>query len=149
VFSSTLKVRRESIIAFVSSSSTTSLVKLYLTMSTNLVRMFSGRKKESSVWRYFSYDDASDRSRPTCQVKTKDDKECGVKLAGKNPTNLKVCPLFCPAQLKFNISELSILRKKLMQYVFPFFNFMHCFCVFNVYLIMVYYNQDFFKCRPI
>jgi hypothetical protein len=75
--------------------------------------MFSGRKKESSVWRYFSYDDASDRS--SCQVKMKDDKECGVKLAGKNPTNLKVCPLFCPAELKCNISELSILRKKLMQ----------------------------------
>jgi len=48
----------------------------------NLVRMFSGRKKDSSVWRYFSYDDESDRS--TCQVKTiKDDKECGVELAGK------------------------------------------------------------------
>jgi hypothetical protein len=47
-------------------------------MSSNLVRMFSGRKKESSVWRYFSYDDASDRS--SCQVKTKDDKEMNKYL---------------------------------------------------------------------
>jgi hypothetical protein len=74
--------------------------------------MFSGHKNDSSVWRYFSYDDRS-----TCQVKTKDDKECGVKLAGKNPTNLKVfhfapCSALLSQKLKRSISELSILRKK-------------------------------------
>lgn len=50
--------------------------------------MFAGRKKESEVWKWFQHDNVSDRS--TCLAKTADGKSCELKLAGKNPTNLKV-----------------------------------------------------------
>ena len=50
--------------------------------------MFAGRKKECSVWMWFNYDDVQAKS--ICQAMIKDGKECGKKLAGKNPTNLKV-----------------------------------------------------------
>ena len=40
----------------------------------------SRRKRESTVWQWFTYDDVSARS--ICSALTKDGKPCGVKLAG-------------------------------------------------------------------
>lgn len=52
------------------------------------MRINSGRKKESSVWRYFTYDDVTDKSK--CKVESvKSGKQCTVQLSGKNATNLK------------------------------------------------------------
>lgn len=53
--------------------------------------MFSGRKKESAVWKWFEYNEGTDKS--ACLVQT-DGKGCDVKLAGKNSTNLKVTSHF-------------------------------------------------------
>jgi hypothetical protein len=52
--------------------------------------MFAGRKKECEVWRWFEY--KADLDKSVCLVIVNDEKEerCGFKLAGKNPTNLKV-----------------------------------------------------------
>jgi hypothetical protein len=35
-----------------------------------------------------------------------------------------------------------------MQHVFPFFNFMHFFCVLNVYLIIIYYEDTSMNLYP-
>jgi hypothetical protein len=37
--------------------------------------MFSGRKKDSSVWQWFRYDECDDKS--VCLATTKDGKDCG------------------------------------------------------------------------
>lgn len=58
----------------------------------SLSRMFAGRKKECTVWQWFTYDDIQAKS--TCLALTTDGKDCGRKLAGKNPTNLKVGNIF-------------------------------------------------------
>jgi BED zinc finger len=42
----------------------------------------SGRKQESSVWKYFEYDTSTDKS--TCTVA-----ECHAVLKGKNATNMR------------------------------------------------------------
>jgi hypothetical protein len=60
----------------------------------NLIRMFSGRKKDATVWQWFAYDEVSAKS--TCSAVTKDGNSCRVKLAGKNPTNMKVNLIKCP-----------------------------------------------------
>jgi hypothetical protein len=44
------------------------------------------------VWQWFTYDDIQAKS--TCLALTTDGKDCGRKLAGKNPTNLKVGNIF-------------------------------------------------------
>ena len=49
--------------------------------------MFAGRKKESDVWKYFEYKADIDKS--VCLVSINNN-VCPLKLAGKNPTNLKV-----------------------------------------------------------
>jgi hypothetical protein len=56
----------------------------------NMSRVFSGRKKECDVWRWFEY--KADLDKSVCLAIVNDEKEqrCGIKLAGKNPTNLKV-----------------------------------------------------------
>ena len=51
------------------------------------IRINSGRKKESCVWRYFDYCDVKDKSR--CKVMDENGKQCTVELSGKNATNLK------------------------------------------------------------
>lgn len=54
--------------------------------------MFAGRKKESSVWKWFEYKADVDKS--VCLAKgPKNDDTCGFKLSGKNSTNLKVSTL--------------------------------------------------------
>lgn len=42
----------------------------------------SGRKQQSAVWKYFSYEPSTGKSR--CNIE-----DCGVLLIGKNATNLK------------------------------------------------------------
>ena len=54
----------------------------------SLIRMLSGRKKECTVWQWFRYDDV--QCKIICLALTKEGSECGLKLAGKNTTNLKV-----------------------------------------------------------
>jgi hypothetical protein len=52
------------------------------------MRINSGRKKESNVLRYYTYNDVTDRS--SCKVvNVKSGKQCTVQLSGKNATNLK------------------------------------------------------------
>jgi hypothetical protein len=48
--------------------------------------MFSGRKKDMTVWQWFAYDGASVKS--TCSAVTKDGKSYGVKLAGENRSDM-------------------------------------------------------------
>jgi hypothetical protein len=43
--------------------------------------MFSGKKKDVTVWQWFAYDEASAKS--TCSAVTKKGMSRGVKLAGK------------------------------------------------------------------
>ena len=50
----------------------------------------SGRKFESCIWKYFTYDAATDKSK--CILKSQcgdNDRACGQVLVGKNATNLK------------------------------------------------------------
>jgi hypothetical protein len=54
----------------------------------NFIHMFSGRKRDSEVWKYFDYIADINKSRCTI-VNEKTKKPCGTSLAGKNPTNLK------------------------------------------------------------
>jgi hypothetical protein len=54
---------------------------------TNLVQLLSGRKRESGIWDYFTYNKDTDKSE--CKVIAKSDKVCGKLVAGKNATNLK------------------------------------------------------------
>jgi hypothetical protein len=55
---------------------------------TTLVQLLSGRKKESSVWDYFTFDDTANKSR--CTVPTGNGEECGFLMAGKRTSNLKL-----------------------------------------------------------
>lgn len=57
-------------------------------MSTTLVQLLSGRKKESSVWDYFSYDSTANKSR--CTVPNDIGEPCGFLMAGKKTSNLKL-----------------------------------------------------------
>ena len=52
------------------------------------VKIFSGRKRESSVWKYFEYDEKIGKSRcNVVDIKTR--LVCQAELVDKNPTNLK------------------------------------------------------------
>jgi len=55
--------------------------------SSKFVKIFSGQKKESEVWKQFNYDQQTRKSMSNAL----DDKgqRCGMLFAGKNPTNLK------------------------------------------------------------
>jgi len=54
----------------------------------SFAKIFSGRKRESLVWKYFEY--LADSNKSKCLVANKKtQKQCGNLLAGKNPTNLK------------------------------------------------------------
>jgi len=54
----------------------------------NFVKMFSSRKCESLVWKYFEY--LADSNKTKCLVVIeKTQKQCGNLTAGMNPTNLK------------------------------------------------------------
>jgi len=54
----------------------------------NSVKMFSGRKRESPVWKYFEY--LADLNKTKfLVVNEKTQKQCGNVTAGKNPTNLQ------------------------------------------------------------
>nr|XP_047132568.1 uncharacterized protein LOC124811260 [Hydra vulgaris] len=54
----------------------------------SLSKLFAGRKRNSSVWKWFKYDASSDKS--VCLVLLDGKKVCNTKLCGKNPTNLKL-----------------------------------------------------------
>uniref|UniRef100_A0A1X7VI67 BED-type domain-containing protein n=1 Tax=Amphimedon queenslandica TaxID=400682 RepID=A0A1X7VI67_AMPQE len=45
-----------------------------------------GRPKRSSVWNHFTYDQKSNES--VCTIRN-EERECGARVKGKNPTNLK------------------------------------------------------------
>jgi hypothetical protein len=57
----------------------------------NFIKMFSGRKRESEVWKYFNYKAGVDKS--VCQVVIEGDETtkvtCRKEVVGKNTTNLK------------------------------------------------------------
>jgi hypothetical protein len=56
----------------------------------NFIKMFSGRKRDSDVWKYFEYKADVDKS--ACQVVQGDEirkVKCRKEVAGKNTTNLK------------------------------------------------------------
>jgi hypothetical protein len=48
-------------------------------------KITSGRKKDSSVWQYFTYDAVPNKSK--CLVES-DGTKCNRRIAGKNSTNL-------------------------------------------------------------
>ena len=50
------------------------------------------KKRVQCMAQWFTYDDIQAKS--TCLALTTDGKDCGRKLAGKNPTNLKVGNIF-------------------------------------------------------
>jgi len=52
----------------------------------SLCKLLAGRKRDSFVWDYFTYDEASGKS--TCRVSVGDDKTCGTLFTGKNTSNL-------------------------------------------------------------
>ena len=52
------------------------------------IKLFSGRKRESTTWKYFEFHD--DTNKTVCKVVSeKDNNVCGFPLSGKNTTNLK------------------------------------------------------------
>jgi len=52
----------------------------------SLSKLFSGRKRDSVWWEFFSYDDSCDKS--TCLVADETTKAvCGTQIAGKNTSN--------------------------------------------------------------
>lgn len=53
----------------------------------SLDKMFAGRRRESSVWKYFEYNEQTRKSK-CCVTDAKIGKECGALLAGKNCSNL-------------------------------------------------------------
>ena len=55
--------------------------------NSKFVKMFSGRKRESEVWKHFTYDQQSRKSR--CNVVVEKERHCGMLIAGKYPTILK------------------------------------------------------------
>lgn len=58
-----------------------------------LSKLCAGRKRESEVWNYFSYDAIKNKSVCLAKLSNASEniiKKCGFHLAGKNPTNLKV-----------------------------------------------------------
>lgn len=48
----------------------------------------AGRKRDSAVWDYFSYDDKMDKSRCLVQLGNESRKQCDAVFAGKNTSNL-------------------------------------------------------------
>ena len=53
----------------------------------SLAKLLAGRKRDSLVWEYFAYDEATGKS--TCQViDAAKEKICGTSLTGKNTSNL-------------------------------------------------------------
>jgi len=59
----------------------------FLLIMTNLVQILSGRKKESSIWNSFIYNETSNKSR--CVVLMDNGDECGCEITGKKTSNLK------------------------------------------------------------
>jgi hypothetical protein len=53
-----------------------------------LVKLLSGRKRESSVWQHFEYMPHVGKS--ICKILDSKGVKCGTLINGKNPTNLKV-----------------------------------------------------------
>lgn len=53
----------------------------------SLVKLLSGRKRDSLLWEFFTYDAGSDKS--SCMVVDEKTKlQCGAKITGKNTSNL-------------------------------------------------------------
>jgi hypothetical protein len=54
---------------------------------TSLIKMFSGRKRGSDVWRHFTCDEQKCKS--YCLIQASNGAICNMTIATKNPTNLK------------------------------------------------------------
>jgi hypothetical protein len=52
----------------------------------SLAKLLAGRKRDSLMWDYFTYDEASGKS--TCRVSVGNDKTCASLFTGKNTSNL-------------------------------------------------------------
>jgi len=57
------------------------------TVMSNFVQQFSGRKRESTVWKYF--EEQANLRKSKCLVPDAKGRICGHLVAGKNATNLK------------------------------------------------------------
>ena len=56
----------------------------------NIQRLLAGQKRESAVWKYFNYIELPNQKDAKCRcIVVKNGKQCGILLAGKNPTNMK------------------------------------------------------------
>lgn len=61
---------------------------LWLLNMSGLVKMLSGRKRDSSVWQHFEFMPQLGKS--MCKILDSKGVKCGTLITGKNPTNLKV-----------------------------------------------------------
>jgi hypothetical protein len=52
----------------------------------SLAKSLAGRKSDSFVWDYYTFDEATGKSK--CQVIVSDDRTCGNLFTGKNTSNL-------------------------------------------------------------
>jgi hypothetical protein len=66
---------------------TIGLLEAKVKSMTSFVSMFSGRKRGSSVWTYFEYNEQQRKS--TCLARLDSGSVCNKLVATKNPTNLK------------------------------------------------------------
>lgn len=76
------------------------------------VPSLAGRKRESDVWRYFTYDRSKNSS--SCTISDAVTKStCVQVISGKNPTNLKKHVQACHADVFKNLQQTESTRKTL------------------------------------
>ena len=78
----------------------------------NSAPSLAGRKRESSVWRYFTYDCSKDSSRCNI-VDAKTKSTCVQVITGKNPTNLKKHVQACYPDVFNNLQQTESTRRNL------------------------------------
>jgi len=76
----------------------------------SLVQQFSGRKRGSSVWTHFKFEEKDNKSR--CLVVLPNGTSCNALVATKNPTNLKSHLQKHHKEIFDNLIELEIENKK-------------------------------------
>jgi hypothetical protein len=70
----------------------------------SLIKLLSGRKRESVVWEYFSYEQDNDKSR--CTVLNEKGELCNVRIAGKTYMSYRYQPE-SPKPLKIRKNAIS------------------------------------------
>jgi hypothetical protein len=81
----------------------------------SLSKTLAGRKRDSSIWDFYCFDENANKSTCLCSVsgETETAKTCGIKLTGKNSVCLCACALF----VKFEKTEWDIIGVYKLKYV--------------------------------